>query len=203
MAGPARGRECPGEHAASVGFLASTPGVGARGPGVARRALSVALPLCAEDVEEWKVVCGKFLAINAANMSCACPRSPRGLSPAAHLGDGASDLILIRKCSRFSFLRFLVRHTNQRDQVSAAAARACSVPGWLHGLPGPCSVPGALPGAGLAPGATGDLLGAGLALWTAVRSYWVQGWLRGLLGGPTGCRAGSVGRWAGPSRGPT
>ncbi|XP_069855918.1 ceramide kinase isoform X1 [Dipodomys merriami] len=70
----------------------------------------------AEEVEEWQVVCGKFLAINATNMSCACPRSPRGLSPAAHLGDGSSDLILIRKCSRFNFLRFLVRHTNQCDQ---------------------------------------------------------------------------------------
>ncbi|XP_015426217.1 PREDICTED: ceramide kinase [Myotis davidii] len=69
-----------------------------------------------EEVEEWKVICGKFLAINAANMSCACPRSPRGLSPAAHLGDGSSDLILIRKCSWFNFLRFLVRHTNQDDQ---------------------------------------------------------------------------------------
>uniref|UniRef100_A0A2K5KD37 DAGKc domain-containing protein n=1 Tax=Colobus angolensis palliatus TaxID=336983 RepID=A0A2K5KD37_COLAP len=70
----------------------------------------------AEDVEEWQVVCGKFLAINATNMSCACRRSPRGLSPAAHLGDGSSDLILIRKCSRFNFLRFLIRHTNQQDQ---------------------------------------------------------------------------------------
>lgn len=70
----------------------------------------------AEDLEEWKVVCGKFLAINATNMSCACPRSPRGLSPAAHLGDGSSDLILIRKCSRLNFLRFLIRLTNQSDQ---------------------------------------------------------------------------------------
>jgi ceramide kinase len=71
-----------------------------------------------EEVEEWQVICGKFLAINVTNMSCACPRSPRGLSPAAHLGDGSADLILIRKCSRFNFLRFLVRHTNQCDQVS-------------------------------------------------------------------------------------
>uniref|UniRef100_A0A8C5LAE8 Ceramide kinase n=1 Tax=Jaculus jaculus TaxID=51337 RepID=A0A8C5LAE8_JACJA len=70
----------------------------------------------AGDVEEWQVISGKFLAINATNMSCACPRSPQGLSPAAHLGDGSSDLILIRKCSRFNFLRFLVRHTNQCDQ---------------------------------------------------------------------------------------
>ncbi|XP_041611060.1 ceramide kinase isoform X1 [Vulpes lagopus] len=73
-----------------------------------------------EEVEEWKVVCGKFLAINATNMCCACPRSPWGLSPAAHLGDGSSDLILIRKCSRFNFLRFLVRHTNQYDQFDFA-----------------------------------------------------------------------------------
>ncbi|VTJ92374.1 Hypothetical predicted protein, partial [Marmota monax] len=82
-------------------------------------------------VEEWHVICGKFLAINATNMSCACPRSPRGLSPAAHLGDGTFDLILIRKCSRFNFLRFLLRHTNQYDQVSGqvdAAARTRSFP---------------------------------------------------------------------------
>lgn len=77
------------------------------------------LPPAAEELEEWKVVCGKFLAINAMNMCCACARSPGGLSPAAHLGDGSLDLILIRKCSRFNFLRFLIRHTNQRDQVRA------------------------------------------------------------------------------------
>ncbi|XP_007954431.2 ceramide kinase [Orycteropus afer afer] len=45
----------------------------------------------AEEVEEWKVVCGKFLAINATNMSCACPRSPRGLSTLSS-GWGPSDL---------------------------------------------------------------------------------------------------------------
>lgn len=70
-----------------------------------------------EDEEEWKVIKGKFLAINIVNMSCACPRSPKGLSPAAHLADGSADLILVRKCSRFDFLRYLVRHTNQHDQV--------------------------------------------------------------------------------------
>ncbi|PKU43498.1 hypothetical protein llap_6202 [Limosa lapponica baueri] len=69
-----------------------------------------------EEDEEWKVIKGKFLAINAVNMSCACPRSPKGLSPAAHLADGSADLILVRKCSRFDFLRYLVRHTNHDDQ---------------------------------------------------------------------------------------
>lgn len=70
-----------------------------------------------EDEEEWKVIKGKFLAINVVNMCCACPRSPKGLSPAAHLADGSADLILVRKCSRFDFLRYLVRHTNKDDQV--------------------------------------------------------------------------------------
>ncbi|NXW10017.1 CERK1 kinase, partial [Fregetta grallaria] len=77
---------------------------------------SIFLGARSEDEEEWKVIKGKFLAINAVNMSCACPRSPKGLSPAAHLADGSADLILVRKCSRFDFLRYLVRHKNQDDQ---------------------------------------------------------------------------------------
>ncbi|KAG7215956.1 hypothetical protein INR49_031552, partial [Caranx melampygus] len=64
----------------------------------------------------WSVIHGKFIAINAANMSCACPRSPKGLSPSAHLADGNMDLILVRKCSRLDFLRHLLRHTNKDDQ---------------------------------------------------------------------------------------
>ncbi|KAL7370667.1 hypothetical protein ABVT39_007285 [Epinephelus coioides] len=64
----------------------------------------------------WSVIRGKFIAINAASMSCACPRSPKGLSPSAHLADGTTDLILVRKCSRLDFLRHLLRHTNKEDQ---------------------------------------------------------------------------------------
>ncbi|XP_068169854.1 ceramide kinase-like isoform X3 [Antennarius striatus] len=66
--------------------------------------------------DSWRTIRGKFLAINAASMSCACPRSPKGLSPAAHLADGTTDLILVRKCSRFDFLRHLLRHTSKDDQ---------------------------------------------------------------------------------------
>ncbi|KAG7454409.1 hypothetical protein MATL_G00259410 [Megalops atlanticus] len=65
---------------------------------------------------DWRVIRGKFLAINAASMSCACPRSPKGLSPSAHLADGTTDLILVRKCSRINFLRHLLRHTSKDDQ---------------------------------------------------------------------------------------
>ncbi|XP_061496261.1 ceramide kinase [Rhineura floridana] len=74
-----------------------------------------------EDEEgEWKVIKGKFLAISAANISCACRRSLKGLSPAAHLADGSADLILVRKCSRINFLRYLIRHKNQDDQFDFA-----------------------------------------------------------------------------------
>uniref|UniRef100_A0A8C7XL58 Ceramide kinase n=1 Tax=Oryzias sinensis TaxID=183150 RepID=A0A8C7XL58_9TELE len=71
---------------------------------------------CRFGSSSWKVICGKFIAINAANMSCACPRSPKGLSPSAHLADGTADLILVRKCSRLDFFRHLLRHTNTDDQ---------------------------------------------------------------------------------------
>uniref|UniRef100_A0A8C5MSH0 Ceramide kinase n=1 Tax=Leptobrachium leishanense TaxID=445787 RepID=A0A8C5MSH0_9ANUR len=69
-----------------------------------------------EQEDDWKTIKGKFMAVNAANMCCACPRSPKGLSPAAHLADGAADLILVHKCSRINFLRHLIRHTNKKDQ---------------------------------------------------------------------------------------
>ncbi|XP_072311148.1 ceramide kinase [Eucyclogobius newberryi] len=62
------------------------------------------------------VLSGKFMAINAACMSCACPRSPKGLSPSAHLADGTVDLILVRECSRIDFFKHLLRHTNKDDQ---------------------------------------------------------------------------------------
>lgn len=68
-----------------------------------------------EQEENWKTVKGKFMAVNAAVMSCACPRSPKGLSPAAHLADGTADLILVRKCSRLNFLRHLIRHTKSNS----------------------------------------------------------------------------------------
>ncbi|XP_040886205.1 ceramide kinase isoform X2 [Toxotes jaculatrix] len=69
-----------------------------------------------KDSSGWSVIRGKFIAINAASMSCACPRSPKGLSPSAHLADGTTDLILVRKCSRLDFFRHLLRHTNKEDQ---------------------------------------------------------------------------------------
>uniref|UniRef100_A0A6J0VAU1 Ceramide kinase-like n=1 Tax=Pogona vitticeps TaxID=103695 RepID=A0A6J0VAU1_9SAUR len=65
---------------------------------------------------DWQQVQGRFLAVNLTSMSSACPKSPEGLSPCAHLADGTADLILVHECSTFSFLRHLSRHTNRSDQ---------------------------------------------------------------------------------------
>ncbi|KAM4696069.1 ceramide kinase-like [Rhinophrynus dorsalis] len=68
--------------------------------------------------EEWQKVTGSFVAINITGMSSACPKSQDGLSPSAHLADGTADLILVRECNAFQFLRHLKRHTNHKDQFA-------------------------------------------------------------------------------------
>lgn len=52
---------------------------------------------------------GRFLAINASTMSCRCDKAKKGMSPAAHLGNGCADLIIVSDCSRFSYIRYLMR----------------------------------------------------------------------------------------------
>uniref|UniRef100_A0A8C8DW31 Ceramide kinase C-terminal domain-containing protein n=1 Tax=Oryzias sinensis TaxID=183150 RepID=A0A8C8DW31_9TELE len=61
---------------------------------------------------------------------CACPRSPKGLSPSAHLADGTADLILVRKCSRLDFFRHLLRHTNTDDQFDHSFVEVHRKPGF-------------------------------------------------------------------------
>ncbi|XP_053551790.1 ceramide kinase [Bombina bombina] len=68
--------------------------------------------------ESWKKVSGSFVAINITGMSSACPKSQDGLSPTAHLADGTADLILVRECNTFQFLRHLSRHKNCKDQFA-------------------------------------------------------------------------------------
>ncbi|EMP23919.1 Ceramide kinase [Chelonia mydas] len=100
-------------------------------------------------VSEWQREQGRFLAINLTCMSSACPKSPDGLSPSAHLADGTADLILVRECSALGFLRHLSRHMDHRDQspdgLSPSAhladgtadlilVRECSALGFLRHL---------------------------------------------------------------------
>ena len=49
------------------------------------------------------------MSITGAVMSCMSPKSPKGLTPSAHLGDGNLDLIIVNKTSRVNYLRYLIR----------------------------------------------------------------------------------------------
>uniref|UniRef100_A0A4W3GMH5 Ceramide kinase-like n=1 Tax=Callorhinchus milii TaxID=7868 RepID=A0A4W3GMH5_CALMI len=70
-----------------------------------------------DDNANWNELEGKFLAINGACISCCSFRSSQGLSPSGHLANGALDLILVHKCSKFNFLRHLFRHVTNNDQL--------------------------------------------------------------------------------------
>ncbi|XP_037729432.1 ceramide kinase [Drosophila subpulchrella] len=58
--------------------------------------------------DQWKVVRGNFFMICGANITCACARSPNGISRYSHLGDGCLDLILVKKTSLLNNVRFLL-----------------------------------------------------------------------------------------------
>ena len=62
---------------------------------------------------------GKFIAICSFTMSCICTLTPAGASPYCHLGDGTTDLMLVQECSRYKFLKHLMRVADKTaDQVT-------------------------------------------------------------------------------------
>nr|XP_046919718.1 ceramide kinase-like [Dermatophagoides farinae] len=63
--------------------------------------------LSADDSPACISIRGRFLAINSAIVSGRCHMSKYGMSPMAHVGNGCADLILVSKCSRFQYLRYL------------------------------------------------------------------------------------------------
>ncbi|KAH9300060.1 hypothetical protein KI387_011643, partial [Taxus chinensis] len=75
--------------------------------------------LCADGTEmsshtnpqlpRWLKVKGLFLGVGAAVMSCRNEKAPDGVVANAHLADGFLHLVLIRDCSRASFLRHLLQ----------------------------------------------------------------------------------------------
>ncbi|XP_077074963.1 ceramide kinase [Siphateles boraxobius] len=72
---------------------------------------------CNSDLEgEWVTIEGRFKCVSLTCMSSSCPRSPKGLSPSAHLADGTADLIMVRETNPLGFLTYLHRHTTKQDQ---------------------------------------------------------------------------------------
>lgn len=65
----------------------------------------------------WKIIKGKYFMVSGANISCACTRSPNGLSPYSHLGDGCVDLILVKHTNLFNNLRLLIRLSSKNKSV--------------------------------------------------------------------------------------
>jgi ceramide kinase len=68
--------------------------------------------------EKYKRISGKFLMVNAANISCACDRSPAGFSPYCHLGDGNIDIILVRHGSYWQNIKLLTKLAGAKGQVA-------------------------------------------------------------------------------------
>lgn len=66
----------------------------------------------------WKTVKGKFFMISGANISCACARSPNGIAPFSHLGDGNVHLVLVQHTSILNNLRLLLRLSGKNDHVT-------------------------------------------------------------------------------------
>lgn len=58
---------------------------------------------------QWKTMKGKFFMVSGANISCACSRSPSGIAPYSHLGDGNLHLVIVHHTSIFNNLRLLLR----------------------------------------------------------------------------------------------
>uniref|UniRef100_H2YXL6 DAGKc domain-containing protein n=1 Tax=Ciona savignyi TaxID=51511 RepID=H2YXL6_CIOSA len=84
------------------------------------------------DVRDLKVVRGNYIMVNSAMMSCACGRSPQGLSPSAHLADGNMDLILVSNCSQASFIRYMLSHVGGGNRFDFPFVQVHRVKAFKH-----------------------------------------------------------------------
>lgn len=55
--------------------------------------------------------------VNGANISCACDRSPKGLSPSSHLGDGYIHLLLVKHTNFYNNLRLITTLANKNKSI--------------------------------------------------------------------------------------
>lgn len=70
-----------------------------------------------EKEETYKKITGKFFMVNAANISCACRRSPLGFTN-THIGDGRTDIILVRHGSILNNLKLLLALSSKKGSLS-------------------------------------------------------------------------------------
>ncbi|GAB4813614.1 hypothetical protein N2152v2_000660 [Parachlorella kessleri] len=63
--------------------------------------------------QEWQVVEGDFAGIMLVIMPCRSDKSAAGVAKYGHLCDGVVHLVLVRRCSRWQYLRFLLTMSNK------------------------------------------------------------------------------------------
>ncbi|XP_054738569.1 ceramide kinase [Anastrepha obliqua] len=66
---------------------------------------------------QWKTIKGKFFMVSGANITCACTRSPNGVAPYSHIGDGYLDLVLVRKTSLLNSIRLLINMAGRNGDI--------------------------------------------------------------------------------------
>jgi ceramide kinase len=71
-----------------------------------------------ETEEKYRKISGKIFMIVGANISCACQRSPSGISPYLHVGDGYNDIIIVRHSSYWNNLKFLLTVSKENGDIS-------------------------------------------------------------------------------------
>lgn len=70
-----------------------------------------------DDSEKYKRVSAKVFMLNSANISCACNRSPSGMAPYAHLGDGYLNVIVVRHGSLLDNLKLLLTLSSADGEI--------------------------------------------------------------------------------------
>ncbi len=61
----------------------------------------------------WVTVQGEYVSVMAVVTPCRSDKSVSGILPHAHLSDGRIYLVLVSKCSRLDYLRFLIRLSSE------------------------------------------------------------------------------------------
>eukprot|EP00042_Codosiga_hollandica_P042861 m.398570 g.398570 ORF g.398570 m.398570 type:complete len:554 (+) comp56428_c0_seq13:2101-3762(+) len=66
----------------------------------------------------WETLEDEFQSVSLASISLVNEKSSNGYVPDAHLSDGVAHLVLVRKCSRIDYLRFLVSIAHSGTHLS-------------------------------------------------------------------------------------
>ncbi|XP_020611928.1 ceramide kinase-like [Orbicella faveolata] len=67
---------------------------------------------------DWKSFHSRVVGVNFYTLPNICEISPDGPSPSCHLGDGFTDLVIVKECSRLQMHSHIQRNFNSKDQFA-------------------------------------------------------------------------------------